>query len=114
MVGTTEISVDWRPLGLLLREQGLVNQGEVVEALAYQERSGGRLGEILLGWGIVSRPLLARVLAEQRGVWLEEETGFGTGLRAAIERRHRERSSVRLGVSAMPVGAARPGGLQDV
>jgi hypothetical protein len=54
------------------------------------------------------------VLAEQRGVRLEEETGFGTGLRAEIERRHRERSSLRLRTAAMPAVASSTGGQQDV
>ncbi len=92
----------------------MVKQEEVEEALAHQERLGGRLGEILLGWGFVSRPLLTRVLAEQRGVCLEEETGFGTGLRAEIERRHRDYSRLRLGMAAMPAVATPVGGPQDV
>jgi len=113
MVGAGEIGSDWRPLGSLLSEQGAVKENEVEKALAHQERSGGRLGEILLGWGFVSRPLLTRVLAEQHGVWLEEETGFGTGLRAEIERRHRERARLRLGMTATPA-ATSTGGPQDV
>ena len=113
-MGAGEVGGDWRPLGSLLREQGVVKEEEVEEALAHQERSGGRLGEILLGWGFVSRPLLTRVLAEQRGVWLEEETGFGTGLRAEIERRHRERSSVRLGIAARPGVTSLTGGQRGV
>ena len=80
---------DWRPLGSLLREQAGLTATHVEDALAYQEHAGGLLGEILRGWGFISGPLLARVLAEQHGVQLEQETGFGTGLRAEIERRHR-------------------------
>jgi hypothetical protein len=114
MVGAVEIGSDWRPLGSLLTEQGAVRGKEIEEALAYQERWGGRLGEILLGWGFVSRPLLARVLAEQGGVSLEQETGFGTGLRAEIERRHRERLSVRFRAEAAPAIATLTGGPRDV
>jgi len=113
-VGAGEIGGDWRRLGLLLRAQGAVKEEEVEEALAHQERSGGLLGEILLGWGFVSGPLLTRVLAEQRGVWLEQETGFGTGLRAEIERRHRERSRLRVGMAAVPAVATSTVGQQDV
>jgi hypothetical protein len=114
MVGAGETSSEWRRLGLLLREHGVVKEEEVERALAHQHCSGERLGEILLGWGFVSGPLLTRVLAEQRGVRLEEETGFGTGLRAEIERRHRERSSLRLRTAAMPAVASSTGGQQDV
>ena len=98
-MGAPEIDTEWRPLGSLLREEGVVREEEVEEALAEQEHSGEPLGEILLGWGFVSRPLLTRVLAGQRGEWLEEERGFGTGLRAEIERRHLERARLRLGTA---------------
>jgi hypothetical protein len=107
-------SSEWRRLGWLLREQGAVKEEELEQALAHQQCSGESLGEILLGWGFVSRPLLTRVLAEQRGVWLEEETGFGTGLRAEIERRHRERARLRLGPASVPAVATPTGGLHGV
>ena len=109
-----EIGGDWRPLGSLLREQGGLTAMHVEEALAHQEHAGGMLGEILLGWGFVSGPLLTRVLAEQRGVRLEEETGFGTGLRAEIERRQRQRARARLGISPTPAIATPNGEVRDV
>ena len=80
------------PIGALLVAHGIVQSQEIELALADQQRSGRRLGEILVEQDLVSRPLLARVLAEQVGVALEAERGFGSGLRALIERRHLERS----------------------
>jgi hypothetical protein len=84
------------PLGVLLRAHGVLDESEVDRALADQERSGGQLGQILLEQGLISRPLLDRVLAQQAGIVLEAEAGFGTGLRGLIERRHLERSGVRV------------------
>jgi hypothetical protein len=49
---------------------------------------------------------LTRLLAEQRGGCLEEETAFGSGLRAEIERRHRERSRPRLNGVAVATRSA--------
>jgi len=93
-------TIEWQPLGSLLRAQGLLTETDVEEALEEQERSGERLGAVLLGRGLLSRPLLTRLLAEQRGSVLEQETGFGTGLRAEIERRHRQRLRLRLASEA--------------
>jgi hypothetical protein len=84
-----------RPLlGGLLIEQGVLGQQEVEWALAEQVKSGRKLGEILIERDLLSRPFLARVLARQAGVALEDEGGFGSGLRALIERRHLERSGL--------------------
>ncbi len=100
-----------RLLGALLAERRAVADREVEEALAHQRETGAKLGEILLEWGLVSRPLLARVLAEQDGVWLEQDRGFGTGLRAEIERRHRHRAGLRLSpVARRPAGTTEGGG----
>jgi hypothetical protein len=99
-VEAVEASCEWRLLGSLVCECGAVRGEELLEALAHQKQSGGLLGEILLDWGYVSRPFLTRLLAEQRGVCLEQETGFGTGLRAAIERRAREWSRMKLVAAA--------------
>jgi hypothetical protein len=82
----------WRPLGRLLVEQGLLREDELELALAKQASTGGRLGEAIVELGFVSRPALTRALADQYGIELTIEKGFGTGLRAEIERRHdRER-----------------------
>jgi hypothetical protein len=78
-----------RPLlGAVLVEQGTVSGGDVERALDAQAGSGTRLGEILIDLGLICRPQLDRAVAGQSGVELEEENGYGTGLRAAIERRH--------------------------
>ena len=81
-----------RPLlGSVLVAQGVVESGELNEALLNQAESGKQLGEILVDRGLICRPELDRAIATQSGVDLDEEAGFGSGLRAAIERRHRYR-----------------------
>jgi len=75
-----------RRLGSLLMEAGLVSERDLGEALAEQERSGGRLGEVLVGRGLVSAAAIANALAEQHGSFLKTEHGFGTGLRALMDR----------------------------
>jgi hypothetical protein len=79
----------WRPLGELLVEKGLVTERELEHALAVQKETGRLLGAILVERGYVSGPALAVALAEQYGVELRTERGFGTGLWAEIDRRHR-------------------------
>jgi hypothetical protein len=79
----------WRPLGELLLEKGLVSPDELELALTEQAESGRLLGAILVERGYVSGPALAVALAEQYGVELPTERGFGTGLWAEIDRRHR-------------------------
>jgi hypothetical protein len=73
----------------LLLAKGLVTRQELDVALAEQEDTGRLLGAILVERGFVSGPALAVALAEQCGVELPTERGFGTGLWAEIERRHR-------------------------
>jgi hypothetical protein len=79
----------WRPLGELLVTKGLVTEDELQRALKEQEETGHLLGTILVERGFVSGPALAIALAEQYGVELSTERGFGTGLWAEIDRRHR-------------------------
>ena len=81
-------------LGELLVSEGVLSPDELADVLAAQKKMRPRkpLGEMLLASGVVSPPLLVRLLAQQCQQQLEEETGFGTGLRAAIERRHMERT----------------------
>jgi len=81
----------------LLVEHGVLTEGALERALAYQEDAGGRLGDILIEQGLVSRPLLAKALAKQSGAVLDEERGFGSGLRARVERRHLERLGLEAG-----------------
>src|SRR5205809_4428533 len=78
-------------LGALLSQQGEVTNDELDQALKTQVEDGDQLGAILVEQGAVSRPALDRALAEQSGVVLHFEGGFGAGLRAEIERRHRVR-----------------------
>jgi hypothetical protein len=80
----------WRPLGELLVAKGLVTQDELEHALVEQDESGRLLGAILVERGYVSGPALAVALAVQYGVELKTERGFGTGLWAEIDRRHRQ------------------------
>jgi hypothetical protein len=79
----------WRPLGELLVEKHLLTEDELELALTEQAESGRLLGAILVERGYVSGPALAIALAEQYGVELHTERGFGTGLWAEIDRRHR-------------------------
>jgi hypothetical protein len=79
----------WRPLGELLVKKGLVTEDELQHALKEQDETGRLLGTILVDRGFVSGPALAIALAEQYGVEVEPERGFGTGLWAEIDRRHR-------------------------
>src|SRR5205823_976317 len=92
--GETRRDTGGARLGELLVSEGVLSAGELADALAAQQETRPRkpLGEILLTTGIVSPPLLVRLLAQQCQLQLEEETGFGTGLRRAIERRHSERA----------------------
>lgn len=81
-----------RPLlGTVLLDQGALKDGDLDRALRAQAESGERLGEILIELDLLSRPALDRAIAGQSGVELEHERGYGTGLRAEIERRHRGR-----------------------
>jgi len=80
--------IRWRPLGRLLVEQGLLSEAQLEHALDEQESTGRRLGETLVELGFVSHAALSHALAEQYGLEPKAETGFGTGLRAELERRY--------------------------
>ncbi|HWB57189.1 MAG TPA: hypothetical protein VG479_09665 [Gaiellaceae bacterium] len=80
-----------RPLGELLAAAGLVTEDEVAQALAQQERDGGRLGEILVARRAVSRVGLDDALVERHHGSVELETGFGSGLRGALAKTGPER-----------------------
>ena len=77
-----------RLLGTVLVEERAVDEAEVYCALREQIETRAPIGEILVGLGLVCRPQLDRALAHQAGLEIEERTGFGTGLRVEIERRH--------------------------
>jgi hypothetical protein len=52
-------------LGDLFVQRGLINQAQLVEALEAQRENGGKLGEILVEKGWVSRVDLAGVISKQ-------------------------------------------------
>src|SRR5919108_5256293 len=83
--------IPWRPLGELLVEHGVLTHADLETALAEQQRTGRKLGEIILELGFASGPAVTRALAEQWGLEVSSESGFGTGLWSEIERRHREK-----------------------
>ena len=65
--------INWRPLGELFVETGLITPPELEEALTEQAESNQRLGEILVARGFVSEPELMTVLMEQLGHDLRQE-----------------------------------------
>jgi hypothetical protein len=54
-----------RPIGQILLEQEAITEADLEAALAEQERSGRRLGEILIEAGHTSWLAIARAMAEQ-------------------------------------------------
>jgi hypothetical protein len=72
----------------MLVDRGLLTPEELDEVLALQKESGRKLGEIIVECGFISGPTLALTLAEQWGVELTADEGFGTGLRNEIQKRH--------------------------
>src|SRR5712691_515583 len=92
----------WLPLGQMLVERGLLTPEELEQVLQAQEQSGRPLGEIIVEWGLISGPTLALTLAEQCGVELKTDSGFGTGLWHEIQRRHEKENRRRLRLRAVP------------
>jgi hypothetical protein len=80
--------ISWTPLGELLVERGLLSMDELDDALAEQVATGERLGAILVARKAVASPVLTMLLAEQAGVPLETQGGFGSGLFSKIAERH--------------------------
>src|ERR1700704_1711404 len=56
------------PLGTLLVRDGVLTAQQLESALAEKERSGRRIGEIVVGNGWVSPAQIAKLLAEQHGL----------------------------------------------
>jgi hypothetical protein len=104
----------WRPLGELLVTKGLVTEDELQRALKEQEETGALLGTILVDRGFVSGPALAIALAEQYGVELDSQRGFGTGLWAEIDRRHREGRGLLPEENVFPLETAKAPQLEAV
>jgi hypothetical protein len=59
---------DWKPLGTLLVEKGLINDVQLKQALAVQNEGGGFLGEILVERGWLAASDLVLGLAAQLGL----------------------------------------------
>ena len=90
-----------RLLGLLMIEMGLISQEQLVQALEVQRRTGELLGEVVVGLGFVTRLAIQDALANQSGVLLTPEAGFGGGLRDELIRRESRRGSA---VDQQPLG----------
>jgi hypothetical protein len=86
-MATPEV-IAWKPLGRLLVERGLVTNDELDDALAEQVRTGERLGAILVARKAVAGVVLTALLAEQAGVELETQDGFGSGLFSKLAARN--------------------------
>jgi hypothetical protein len=98
----TAAPIQWRPLGQMLVDRGLLTPDELEEVLRAQQQSGRPLGQIVVDRGLISGPTLALTLAEQCGVELETDTGFGTGLWSAIQLRHRAENRRRADLHVVP------------
>jgi len=68
----TKADFPWRPLGEHLVERGFIDRSELEAALAEQQRSGRKLGEILVAAGALTGSQLTRVLLEHAGLRLED------------------------------------------
>jgi hypothetical protein len=90
-MATPEV-IAWKPLGELLVERGLLTPGELDDALDEQARTGERLGAILVARKTVAGAVLTALLAEQAGVELETQGGFGSGLFSKLARQERSGS----------------------
>jgi MSHA biogenesis protein MshE len=55
----------WLPLGALLVRENLITPEQLELALADQQATGLRLGELLIEWGWVASSAVSRALAEQ-------------------------------------------------
>src|SRR5262245_37987762 len=56
---------NWRPLGEIFVTRGFISEEELDDALKRQPKTGERLGEALVGLGVISKFELAGALAEQ-------------------------------------------------
>lgn len=94
----------WKPLGELLVEQAWLTPADLEQALEEQERTGRKLGQIVVENGFISVEGLTKVLLEQCGIDMSTEDGFGSGLREELARRGGRRGSepVRFEFSVAP------------
>ena len=82
----------WKPLGEHLVEQGWLTPADLEQALEEQERTGRKLGQIVVENGFVSVEELTKVLLQQCGIDMSTEEGFGSGLREELAKRGGRRS----------------------
>jgi hypothetical protein len=66
-------------LGAVLVQRGFLTEEQLAFALAEQATTGRPLGEIIVGHGLVTGPLVAQALATQAGGLLKTEYGYATG-----------------------------------
>lgn len=76
-----------RRLGELLQEDGALSERQLRRALDEQARSGGRLGDILVAYGVVPAATLTRALARQLDVEMLRSTDEPVALLDAEEAR---------------------------
>lgn len=85
---STEFDFSQRELlGCILRDRGLLGEGDIEKALRFQQEFGGRIGGILVRLGALSEETLLPVLAWQLGMPLLEvtETVAPEAVAAAIQ-----------------------------
>ncbi len=82
----------WKPLGEHLVEQGWLTPVDLEQALEEQEKTGRKLGQIVVENGFVSVEELTKVLLQQCGIDMSTEEGFGSGLREELAKRGGRRS----------------------
>jgi hypothetical protein len=63
----------------------LLSEQQLIEGLLEQDRTGEKLGQVLIRLGFVDPPDIAMALATQHGAPLKTEYGFATGFRPSIE-----------------------------
>lgn len=80
--------IAWKPLGELLIERGLLSAADLDAALAEQVESSELLGAILVRRKAIASAVLTVILAQQAGIELETQKGFGSGLFSKIAERH--------------------------
>jgi hypothetical protein len=81
----TKADFPWRPLGEHLVERGFVVRRELEAALAEQQRTGRKLGEILVAQGALTGSQLTRILVEQAGLRFEDSAAEAAPLDAPAE-----------------------------
>jgi hypothetical protein len=70
---------DRLPLGEVLVQHGILTPAQLAAALERQRETGRQLGEIIVGLGFATGPMIAQALATQQGGLTKTEYGFATG-----------------------------------